>query len=114
VTEYRLTVRHGSTVKRESFGRLEEAIGAMEARADEVRAEGPLEEVSMLRDFKPGERVAARIEVSSGGWLRGRDVGVDVMGDGSLIPYAGGIRRQQLEPLPGESTFETIRRTLGR
>jgi hypothetical protein len=100
-------------VKRESFDRLEEAIGAMEARADAVRAKGPLEEVSMLRDFKPGERVAARIELSAGGWLRGRDVGVDVMGDGSLVPYAGGIRRRALEPLPGESTFETIRRELG-
>lgn len=84
----------------------------MEARAEEVRAQGPVTGVKMIRDFEPGERVVARIELSSGGWLRGRDAGVDVMGDGSLVPYAGGIRRRELAPLPGESVFETIRREL--
>lgn len=100
-------------MKRESFDRLEEAIGAMEARAQEVRATGSLRRVTMLRDFEPAQRVAARIELSTGRWLRGRDVGVDVMGDGSLVPYSGGVRRRQLEPLPGEAAFETIRRELG-
>jgi hypothetical protein len=112
LTIYRLTVRHGSSVKRESFDRLEEALGAMEARAEQVRAEGPLEGVKMLRDFEPKARVAARIELSTGGWLRGRDAGVDVMGDGSLVPYSGGVRRRELASLPGESPFEVIRREL--
>jgi hypothetical protein len=100
-------------VNRESFNRLDEAIDAMQARAEAVRGEGPLESVTMLRDFDPDVRVAARLELSTGGWLRGRDVGVDVMGDGSLIPYQGGIRRRQLEALPGEAAFEAVRRTLG-
>jgi hypothetical protein len=110
---YRLTVRHGSTVSRESFDRLDEAVEAMQARAEAVRAEGPLEGVTMLREFDPDVRVAARLELSTGSWLRGRDVGVDVMGDGSLIPYQGGIRRRKLEALPGEWAFETVRRELG-
>ncbi len=47
----------------------------------------------MLRDFEPGERVAARLELSTGGLLRGRAAGVDVMGDGSLVAVRGGVRR---------------------
>jgi hypothetical protein len=88
-------------------------MAAMERAVDEVRAEGPLQGVKMLRDFEPGQRVAARIELSTGGWLRGREAGVDVMGDGSVVPYSGGMGRRQLEPGPGESAFETVRRKLG-
>jgi len=67
----------------------------------------------MLRRFEPGDRVAARVEISTGRWLRGRDAGVDVMGDGRLVPYSGGVRRRELESLPGESPFEAVRRELG-
>jgi hypothetical protein len=66
----------------------------------------------MLREFEPGDRVAARIEVSSGGWLHGRAAGVDVMGDGALVPYAGGVRRRTLEPGEGESALDAVRREL--
>ena len=44
--------------------------GDVKARRGDPRA-GGLEEVSMLRKFEPGDRVAARIEISTGGWLRG-------------------------------------------
>ena len=85
----------------------------MERAVDQVRAEGPLEGVNVLREFEPGDRVAARIELSTGGWLRGREAGVDVMGDGSVVAYSGGMGRRQLEPRPGESAFEAVRRELG-
>jgi hypothetical protein len=113
VSGYRLTIRHGSRVRRESFEDLGSAVIAMERAVDQVRAEGPLEGVRVLRDFEPGDRVAARIELSTGGWLRGREAGVDVMGDGSVVAYAGGMGRRQLEPPPDESAFDAVRRELG-
>jgi hypothetical protein len=84
----------------------------MERAVNEVREAGPLEGVKMLRDFEPGERVAARIELSTGGWLRGREAGVDVMGDGSLVAYGGGMGRRRLERRDGESAFDAVRREL--
>jgi hypothetical protein len=66
----------------------------------------------MLREFTPAQRVAARIEIATGGWLRGRAAGLDVMGDGSLVPYAGGVRRRKLEPRAGESEVDAVRREL--
>jgi hypothetical protein len=109
---YQLTVRHGSQVDRERFDDLDEAVAELRRRAEEVRGEGPLETVSAFRDYEPGKRVAARLELSSGGWLRGREAGVDVMGDGTLIPYAGGVRRKPLESGQGRSAFEAVRKAL--
>ena len=62
----------------------------------------------MLRTFEPGERVHARLELSSGGWLRGRDAGVDGMGDGALVPYAGGARKRALNVERGEDVFDAV------
>ena len=78
-----------------------------------MRAEGGLDAVSMLRDFEPGERVAARIEISRGGVLRGSSAGVDVMGDGAIVGFAGAVRRRPLDPRPGEDAFDAIGRELG-
>jgi hypothetical protein len=112
VPGYRLTVRHGSRVERESFDDLAEAIAGMEQAVEEVRAVGPLDRVKMLRDFEPGERVAARLELSTGGWLRGREAGVDVMGDGRLVAYAGGMGRRELDATSDQAAFEAVRREL--
>lgn len=87
-------------------------MAALSAKVDEIRAEGRLPEVGMLRNYGPGERVAARLEISTGGILRGRAAGVDVMGDGSLIPYCGGVTRETLEPRRGESELDALRRKL--
>jgi hypothetical protein len=107
-------IRHGPRVERKSFGSLDEAIAAMERRGNEIRAEGPLEEVSGLRDYGPGQRVHARLELSKGGLLRGEEAGVDVMGDGTLVPYAGVIRKRKLEPGDGQTPFDAVREALGR
>ena len=66
----------------------------------------------MLRTFEPGDRVAARLELSIGGALRGRSAGVDLMGDGSLVPYSGGIGRHELDVAKGESLVDALRRAL--
>jgi hypothetical protein len=112
VAVYRLTVRHGSGVERQSFDALDEAIGAMERRSREIRGEGPLEKVNALRDFEPGQRVHARLELSTGGVLRGREAGIDVMGDGALVPYRGVVRRRRLEPGSDQSAFGAVREAL--
>jgi hypothetical protein len=111
VAEYRLTIRHGSRVRKESFEDLDEAIEAMEERSREIRGEGPLPEISALRDFQPGQRVHARLELSTGG-LRGREAGVDVMGDGALVPYRGVVRRRKLDAPDGGSAFDAVREAL--
>jgi hypothetical protein len=109
---YRLTVRHGSRVDRERFDDLDEAVEELRRRAEEVRGEGPLGTVKAFRDYEPDKRVAARLELSAGGWLRGREAGIDVMGDGTLVPYTGGIRRERLESGQGRSAFEAVRKAL--
>jgi hypothetical protein len=99
-------------VHRESFASLDDAIEAMEERCREIRGAGPLEEFRALSDFEPAQRVHARIELSTGGVLRGREVGIDVMGDGALVPYTGVIRKRRLEPPDGETAFEAVRDAL--
>jgi hypothetical protein len=109
---YRLTIRHGPRVARESFDELDAALAAMGRRADEIRSEGPLDEVSAIRTYEPGQRVHARLELSTGGFFRGREAGLDVMGDGTLVPYVGVVRKRRLEPARDESAFYAIRREL--
>jgi hypothetical protein len=100
-------------VQREGFASLEEAVEALERRARRIRSEGPLEEVGALRDFEPGQQVHARLELSTGGLLRGREAGLDVMGDGALVPYTGVIRKRRLEPRDGQTAFDAVREALG-
>ena len=80
--------------------------------AEEIRDEGGLEQVSMLRTFEPGDRVAGRIEISTGGWLRGADAGVDVMGDGTVVAFSGGMTRSPLEPGHNEDAYDAVRRAI--
>jgi hypothetical protein len=84
----------------------------MEQHVAEIRSEGPLHEVSAIRTYEPERRVHARLELSTGGFFRGREAGVDVMGDGTLVPYVGVVRKLKLEPARGESAFDAIRREL--
>lgn len=112
MSAWTLTVRHGPSVERERFDDLDEALGELRRRTEEVRGEGPLEAVSAFRDYGPELRVAARLEISSGGWLRGRDAGVDVMGDGRVVAYSGGARKQPLEADGDRAAYEALRRAL--
>ena len=71
---WKLTVRHGPDVARERFENLDEALAEMRRRADEVRAEGPLEGVESLRDFDEGclpifsRDVLAKIRAADPAW----------------------------------------------
>ena len=111
---WKLTVRHGSDVEREGFDRLEAALAELRRRAERVRAEGPLQEVSALRDFAPAERVHARLEISGRGLLRPPTAGIDVRGDGSMVAFTGAMRRRELQPHEDQSVFDAVGEALQR
>jgi hypothetical protein len=114
---WKLTVRHGSDVSHQSFEGLDEAVAAMRERALAIRAEGPVKEVSALREFSPADQVQARLQLSrkgvrGGGLLGGPVAGVDVRGDGTFVPYRGGLRREELDPTDYDTPFDLVRETL--
>jgi hypothetical protein len=37
---------------------------------------------------------------------------MDLMGDGTLVPYVGAVRKEPLEPRQGESPFDAVRAAL--
>lgn len=111
-SRFKLTVRRGAKVSRQGFDDLGAAVGALETEARSAATADRLGSVSLLRTFEGGDRVAARIEISTGGWLRGSAAGVDVMGDGAIVAYRGGVTRAPLEPRGNESAFDAVRRQL--
>jgi hypothetical protein len=100
-------------VKGERFTALDDAVAAMEERVRDIRREGPLRQVSAFRDYEPGQRVHARLELSTGGRIRRRSAGIDVMGDGALVPHVGVVRRRVLDPGDGATAFDAVREALG-
>jgi hypothetical protein len=112
VSRWKLTVRHGSDVSHINYTGLEEAVTAMRERALEIRAQGPARPVSALRDFAPADQVQARLQLSGSGLLRKPVAGVDVRGDGTFMPFRGGIRREELDPTEHDSPFDLVRETL--
>jgi hypothetical protein len=107
-----LTIRHGSDVSHESFEELGEAVAAMRERALGIRGEGPVKGVSALRDFGPEAQAHARLQLAGKGLLRRPVAGIDVRGDGTFMPYRGGVRREELDPSEHETPFDLVRETL--
>ncbi len=110
---YKLTVRQGPKVTRERFDLLDHALEALERHARDIRSAGPLEPRKMLREFESADQVAGRLEITTGSFMRrGQDAGVDVMGDGTFVPFAGGLGRSELDP-GNIGPFEAVRQALG-
>lgn len=109
---WKLRVRHGPDVSSQRFDDLGEAVAKMRERALAIRAEGPAKEVSMLRDFAPGDQVVARLQIAGKGLLRKPAAGVDVRGDGTFMPFRGGTRREELDPTHHDTPFDLVRETL--
>jgi hypothetical protein len=109
---WKVTIRHGSEVERESFDALDGAIVEARSRADEVLREGRLGTVKLLREFTPDQRVHVRIELTGPGLLRRRSGGIDVMGDGAVIAYTGAIRKEEIEAETLDQAFERLRAEL--
>jgi hypothetical protein len=112
MSAYRLTVRHGPKVSREKHESLDAAVESMREHVSRIRREGNLPDVKMFRTYESGDRVNARLEISTGRMLRSRDAGIDVMGDGALVPFRGGVARRPLEPGDGTDPYEAIAEAL--
>lgn len=109
---WKLTVRNGPEVSQQGFEDLGEAVAAMRERALAIRAQGPAKQVTMLREFRPADQVVARLQLSGRGLLRKPVAGVDVRGDGTFVPFAGGVVRDELDPTHHDTPFELVRETL--
>lgn len=109
---WKLTVRSGSEVEHRGFDDLDEAVAEMRRRALDIRAGGPAKPVSALRDFAPEDQVQARLELRGKGFLRKPAAGVDVRGDGTFVPYRGGVGREELDPSRHDTPFDLVRETL--
>ena len=112
MSRWKLTVRHGSDVDHERFDDLDAAVAAMRERALAIRSEGPLRPVQSLRDFEPGDQVHARLQLSGGSFLKKSAAGVDVRGNGTFVPFKGGVRREELDPTHHDTPFDLVRETL--
>jgi hypothetical protein len=112
MANWKLTVRHGSDVEHAGFDDLGEAVAEMRRRALAIRGEGTARTVSGLRDFGPEEQVHARLQLSGKGLLRKPVAGIDVRGDGTFMPFRGGIGREELDPTSYDSPFDVVRETL--
>jgi len=109
---WKLTVRRGSDVEHAGFDDLDDAVATMRRRALEIRAEGPARAVSALRDFGPEAQVQARLQLAGRGLLRKPVAGVDLRGDGTFVPYRGGIGREELDPTEYDTPFDAVREVL--
>jgi hypothetical protein len=112
VSRWKLTVRHGSDVEHAQFDDLSEAVAAIRERALEIRAEGPARRVQSVRDYEPGDQVLARLQLSGGRLFRKSVAGVDVRGDGTFVPFKGGVVREELDPTHHDTPFDLVRETL--
>jgi hypothetical protein len=111
-SRWKLTVRHGSQVEQRGFDSLDEAVAAMRKRALEIRAEAPPKTASLLGTYGPEDQVQARLQLKGKGLLRKAVAGVDVRGDGTFVPYRGGVGREELDPADHETPFDLVRETL--
>ncbi|HVY96434.1 MAG TPA: hypothetical protein VHA54_05700 [Solirubrobacterales bacterium] len=109
---WKLTVRNGAEVAHLGFDDLGEAVSAMRERAKEIRAQGPPKTASMLRDFTPEQQVVGRLQIAGRGLLHKPVAGIDVRGNGTFVPFRGGVRREELDPSRHETPFDLVRETL--
>jgi hypothetical protein len=113
VGSWKVTVRQGSAVGRRKFATLDQAIAEAQQAVEEIRREERLPTISVLREFTPDQRVAARIEISGPGLIRGPEGGLDVTGDGSVVAYTGTIRKEPIEADSLDGALEMLGAALG-
>jgi len=84
----------------------------MRERALAIRSEGPSRRVSSLRDYAPGDQVKARLQLKERGLFGKPAAGIDVRGDGTFVPFSGGVAREELDPSDRDTPFDLVRETL--
>ena len=108
---YKVVVRSGGEVRKESYEDLADALTAIERAGGELvegaraRAVGG----TLLRRLEPVQQVVGRVELRGPGRLR---AGVDVRGDGSSEAFVGRVRRELVEQRKRESAVDALRRVL--
>jgi hypothetical protein len=107
-----LTIRNGSEVEHVGFDDLGAAVASMRERAFELRSEAGPKTASLLGTYTPSDQVQARLELKGGGLLRRSVAGIDVRGDGTFMPYRGGVGREELDPSGHDTPFDLVRETL--
>jgi hypothetical protein len=107
-----LTVRNGADVSQAGFDDLGEAVAAMREQALEIRSQAPPKTASLLRDFTPAQQVTGRLQLTGKGLFGKPVAGVDVRGDGTFVPFRGGVKREELDPSGHETPFHLVRETL--
>jgi hypothetical protein len=114
VSKWKVTVRHGSSVGREKFDSLDEAIAEARRRVEEVQMADGLPSITVFRTHRSDQRVNARIEITGPGLIRHPEGGIDVMGDGHAIAYTGAIRKEPLEAGSLDDALDRLREGLAR
>ena len=111
MASYKLTIRSGPKVRRERFETLDDALEALEREGRELEraADGRAVGGTLMRRIEPVQRVLGRLELAGPGRLR---AGIDVRRDGSSEAFTGRVPRRLLRQEPGESAYETLRRTV--
>lgn len=99
-------------MEHQGFDDLAEAVAAMRKRALEVRAQVAPKTASLLRTFTAADQVQARLQLTGRGLFRKPVAGIDVRGDGTFVPYRGGVGREELDPSDRETPFDLVRETL--
>jgi hypothetical protein len=105
----RTTVRIGPKVHHAEH---EDVLSALLALREQLTAVRTTAETKTLfkREFAPVAQVLARGEIRAPSGVRG---GIDVRGDGSSEAWTGRLRRQVVEPEPGEDAYAALARVLG-
>jgi hypothetical protein len=107
---YVVRVRSGPKVERLRFETLADALAEIELRGRALQRDAPGRVVDLkVRRFEPVQQVAARMELSGPGRLRG---GVDVRGDGSAEAYTGRMRRAVVFQEAGEDAYDALARAI--
>jgi hypothetical protein len=111
---WRVTVRNGPSVEKLRCETLPEALDALEQRARAVADGNGLDEIDLhVRRYKPSDQVAARAELKGPQRLRPIiHAGIDVRGDGSVVAWSGGVKREQITMVGGETGFAALRRAV--
>ena len=117
MSPWRVTVRVGPRVQRTQAQTLAAALDELEAGTRAAAtAEGRRGAVDLrYRRFEPEEQVVARGELRGPErWRPAVRAGLDVRGDGEVVAWTGGVRREQVTPAADETPYQALRRALER
>jgi hypothetical protein len=111
---WRVVVRRGPEVEKLRCETLPEALDALEERA-RAAANGTRRETIDLRvrTYSPADQISVRAELKGPQRLRPIiHAGIDVHGDGSVVAWSGGVRREAITMVGGETAYAALRRAV--